>query len=157
MRTRNLRSAVYLGGGLGLLAALFAAAEVYDSALTKICSFGSKVSCGAVATSGKTFTLGVPDWAWGVAGFVVILVLAGLAEQRSKDSRIAYLLLAVTTAGVALAVYLLYVEAVEIGAICPVCVSAYLFGFVAWAGAVGLARKAYRRDHREPEKATPAT
>jgi uncharacterized membrane protein len=148
MRTRDLRSVVYLGGALGLMAALFAAAEFFSPGLTKICSFGQKVSCGAVANSGKTVTLGIPDWIWGIAGFVVILVLAILAERRPRDARVPYVLLLVTTAGVGLAVYLLYVEVVEIGAICPVCVTAYLFGVVAWAGAIGLARKGYLRARR---------
>jgi uncharacterized membrane protein len=74
-------------------------------------------------------------------------VVAAIAERRRKDARLSYLLLAVTSAGVALAAYFLYVEVVEIRGICPVCVTAYLFGVLAWVGSAGLARRAYRRDH----------
>jgi uncharacterized membrane protein len=63
---------------------------------------------------------------------------------------ISYALLGVTTAGVGLSVYLLYVELVEIRGLCPVCISAYLLGGVAWIGAIGLAYRGYRRDHSPP-------
>jgi uncharacterized membrane protein len=154
MRTRSLRSLVYFGGGLGLIVALFAAAEFFDASLTKVCSFGQKFSCGSVDMSGNTTTFGVQDWIWGIAGFVAILAIAVVAERWPKDSRVAYLLLVVTSAGVALAFYLLYVEVVEIGSICPVCVTAYAMGGVAWVGAMGLARKGYRRAHRARDDGT---
>jgi uncharacterized membrane protein len=153
MRTRTFRSLVSLGGAIGLIASIYAALEVYYASLTAVCSVNKYVSCGAVASSGKTSTLGIPDAAWGIAGFVLILALAVLAERRRRDARVAYVLLLVTTAGVALAFYFLYVEVVVIGALCPVCVSAYLCGGVAWVGAIGLARRGYRREHAPPEPA----
>jgi len=154
MRTRSLRELVYFGGGLGLIASIYAAAEVYDSSLSKACSFNGVVSCNVILESGKTTALGIPDWSFGVAGFVLILVVGALAEWYRRDARVTYVLLAVTSLGVALAAYLLYVEVFEIGGICPVCATAYFFGVVAWAGAVGLARRAYRRAHRTA-KETP--
>ena len=153
MRTRTLRSVVYLGAGLGLIAALFAAAEVLDPGLASVCSVSSSISCSRVLTSGLTSTLGIPDFAWGIGGFVAILIAAGLAEQRPRDRVRAYGLLGLTTAGVALALYLLYVEVAEIHAICPVCVSAYLLGAVAWVGAIGLVRRQARAEAREAERA----
>jgi uncharacterized membrane protein len=147
MRTRTFRTLVYAGGGLGLIAAVFAAAEFFDAQLTRACSVNGFFSCAFVAQSGKTTTLGIEDWIWGVAGFVVILALAVLAERRRRDTRVTYALLGVTTAGVALSLYLLYVELVEIGALCPVCTAAYVLGGVAWVGAIGLAYRGYRRDH----------
>src|SRR5580658_2040755 len=131
MRTRTYRSVVYFGAGLGLIAALFAAAEFYDTELTKACTFSAYWSCGRIANSGLTTTLGVQDWIWGVVGFVLILLFAALAERRRRDARMTYLLLLVTTVGVALSLYFLYVEVVQIGGLCPVCVSAYLLGWVA--------------------------
>jgi uncharacterized membrane protein len=156
MRTRNLRSLVYFGGGFGLIASTYAAAEVYDTGLSKSCSFNGVVSCNLILESGKTTILSVPDWVFGVVGFVLILTLAILAERYRRDSRFTYLLAAVTTLGVALSLYLLYVEVFEIGGICPVCVSAYILGWVAWGGAIGLAQKAYRRDRRGPEESPGA-
>ena len=150
MRTRSFRELVYFGGGLGLIASVYAAAEVHDASLSKACSFNGVVSCNLLLESGKTTVLGIPDWSFGVAGFALILVVGALAEWYRRDPRVTYALLAVTSLGVALAAYLLYVEVFEIGGICPVCATAYFFGVVAWCGAVGLARKAYRRAHRTP-------
>ena len=155
MRTRTLRSVVYLGAVFGLVAALYAAAEVYDATLSKACSFNGVVSCNIILESGKTSVLSVPDWAIGVAGFVLILACAILAERFRADRRFTYLLAAVTTAGVAFSLYFLYVEVFEIGGICPVCVSAYAMGWLAWAGSLGLTRKAIRRAQaRGPETRT---
>jgi uncharacterized membrane protein len=147
MRTRTFRSLVYLGGLLGLIVSVFAGLEFYDAQLTGACTVNAVVSCNLILQSGKTTTLGVQDWIWGVAGFVAILVLVVVAERRRKDPLVAYGLLLLTTAGVGLAFYFLYVELVEIHGICPVCVSAYLFGIIAWVGAVGLAMRAHRRGH----------
>lgn len=156
MRTRTLRTLVYVGGALGLIASGYAAAEVYVAGLSQACSVNGVVSCNVILDSGKTTTLGIPDYAFGVAGFVAILVLGILAEQRRRDSRWTYLLAGLTTAGVALSLYFLYVEVVEIGGICPVCVAAYLFGGLAWMGAIGLVVKAYRRDRHARDGAVPA-
>src|SRR5271170_5717107 len=108
MRTRNVRSVIYLASGLGLIVSIFAAAEFYDAALQGLCTVNSYISCGKVASSGLTFTLDIPNYAWGIGGFVLILLVAGLAEQRAGDRRWTYALLGITTAGVALSLYLLY-------------------------------------------------
>jgi len=156
MRTRTYRTLVYLGGGLGAIAAAFSGAEFYDAELSKACSFNGYISCAKVANSGLTTTFGIQDWIWGIAGFIVILALAVLAERRRRDAWIPYLLLLVTTAGLALSVYFGYVEVVQIGGVCPVCITAYAMGAVAWVGAIGLAQRAYRRGHRPPDDATAA-
>lgn len=153
MRSRTVRSVVYFAGGLGLILSLFAAAEVLDPALQSICSINSFYSCGAVTRSGLTSTLGIPDYLWGIGGFVLILIVAGLAERNRDDPRYTYALLGLTTLGVALAFYLLYVELALIHALCPVCVSAYFFGGVAWVGAIELARRAVRRRSDAPPEA----
>ncbi|HLM91985.1 MAG TPA: vitamin K epoxide reductase family protein [Thermoplasmata archaeon] len=153
MRTRTYRSLVTLGGGLGLIASIYAALEVYYASLAGACSITAYVNCGKILNSGKTTTLGISDWIWGVAGFVVILALAILTEQYRRDPRLPYVLLTVTTAGIGLSVYFLYVEVVEIHGLCPVCAAAYLCGVIAWVGAIGLARKTYRREHRTPTAA----
>lgn len=142
---------VYFGGGFGLIASLYAAGEVYDAELSKACSVNGVVSCNLILESGKTTVLGIPDWLVGVVGFIAILVLAALAERYRKDPRWTYLLALLTTVGVAASLYFLYVEVIEIGGICPVCVSAYAFGWLAWAGALGLALRAYRKRHPTPE------
>jgi len=142
MRTRAVRSVVYFAAGLGLIVSIFAAAEFFDAALRSVCSVSSFFSCALIDESGLTTTLGIPDYLWGIGGFVVILVVAALAEQRPNDRRLAYGLLGVTTLGVVLSLYLLYVELGLIHALCPVCATAYVLEGVAWVGAIELVRRA---------------
>lgn len=146
MRTRDVRSSIYLAAGIGLVVALFAATEFFDAALQNVCTVNSYVSCGRVAQSGLTTTLGLPDYLWGILGFVAILLLAGVSERRPADPRLSYALLALTSAGVGLSLYFLYVELAEIHALCLVCVSDYFLGGVAWIGAIALARRVPEED-----------
>ncbi|MGI0071845.1 MAG: vitamin K epoxide reductase family protein [Thermoplasmata archaeon] len=139
MRTRTLRSVVYVAAGLGLIVALFATAEYFDAALRGVCSVSSFFSCSLVDSSGLTATLGIPDYLWGTGGFIAILVVAALAERRPHDRRLTYALLGVTSLGVALSLWLLYVELALIHALCPVCATDYVLVGVAWAGAMALA------------------
>ena len=152
MRTRTVRSLIYLAAGIGLIASIFAAFEFYEASLRSLCTYNSFFSCGAVDTSGKTSTFGIPDYLWGIGGFVLILVFAGIAEKRRPDPFWSYALLGLTTLGVALTVYFLYVQLVEIGAFCVVCATSYVFGWLAWAGAILLVgRTRSRRTGAAPE------
>ncbi|MGA8664015.1 MAG: vitamin K epoxide reductase family protein [Thermoplasmata archaeon] len=155
MRTSTFRSLVALGGGLGLIISIFAALEFYDAQLSNLCTLNAFFSCALIAHSGKTTTLGIQDYYWGIFGFIAILVLAAWSERRRKDARLAYLLLLLTSAGLGLAAYFLYVELVEINGLCPVCLASYACGIFAWVGSYGIARKAYRRDHATPSS-TPS-
>jgi uncharacterized membrane protein len=155
MQTRNLRSVIYLAAGLGLIVAIFAAAEFFDASLRAVCSVSSFFSCQLVDESGLTNTLGVPDYLWGIGGFVAILVVAALAEQRPSDLRRTYALLGVTSLGVVLSLYLLYVELAQIHALCLVCATAYLLGGVAWVGTVQLVRRAPSEEDDEDDGDDP--
>jgi uncharacterized membrane protein len=152
VRTRNLRSFVYITGGLGLIFSLFTALEVYESSLQRLCTYNSFFSCGAVDSSGHTTTFGVPDSLIGILGFVVILVIAGIAERWPGARTWPYLLVVVTGLGTAASLYFLYVQLAIIGAFCVICGSAYVFGWVTFGGAVALARRtdAERRSPGEP-------
>ncbi len=151
MNTKSVRSAIILAGLIGLLVSIFAAAEFYQASLRSVCSFNSFFSCGVVDQSGLTTTLGIQDYLWGIGGFLLILVVAGIADRRSADPRPAYLLLGVTTLGVALALYFLYIELALIHALCVVCVAAYLFGGIAWIGAISLVLRTRAAEGRARE------
>ena len=152
MRTSSLRTLIYFAAGVGLIVSVFAALEFYEASLRGLCSIGSFFSCSVVDQSGRTSTLGLPDYAWGLGGFVLILVFAGIAEVRSGDPRWADVLLGLTTVGVGLSLYFLYVQLALIGAFCVVCASAYVFGAISWAGTVALARRTHaRRKEPDPE------
>ncbi len=141
MRTRSIRSAIYFAAGLGLIVSIFTYLETVEASLQALCSVNSYVSCGVVANSGKTTLLGVPDSYIGIGGFLLILVVAAVAESRRRELLWPYLLLLLTTGGVALSFYFGYVEVAEIHAICPVCLTAYIFGFIAWGATIALVQK----------------
>ncbi len=157
MKTRSLRSYVYLTGTFGLLVAIYAGLETVFAGLRSSCSINSYFSCSAVDASGKTTLFGIPDAAVGIAGFVAILVVAALAERNSRDLRFLYALAVVTTLGVATAGYFAYVEVAEIHALCPVCTAAYIFSVLVWIGALALTVKVRRRRERIGPAPTPAT
>jgi uncharacterized membrane protein len=144
MKTRDLRSLTSLSAGLGLVVALFSAAEFLDASLRGICSINSFFSCALVDQSGKTTTFGIQDYLWGIGGFVAILLIAGIAERWAEQPLWGYLLVLLTTAGVGLAAYFLYVELAEIHALCLVCAVDYVFGVIAWGGAIALALRSRR-------------
>jgi uncharacterized membrane protein len=156
MRTRSIRSYIYLTAGLGLIASIYTALETLDAGLRGSCTVNSYFSCSAVDTSGRTTTLGIPDAAIGIAGFVLILVVAALAERHGKDIRYLYALLFFTTVGVAFASYFAYVELVQIHALCPVCTAAYAFGVLVWVGGIALTRRVRNRLRKAQAVPTPA-
>jgi len=152
MQVRTLRSIVYLGAGLGLIVSIFSALETYNASLRGICSINSFFSCSKVDTSGLTSTLGIPDYLIGVLGFILIFLVAAIAESRPRDRRWVYLLVFVTTAGLAAAGYFVYVELALIGAFCVVCGASYAMGFVAWGGSLGLLRMPPEERRRPSER-----
>jgi len=159
MKTRDVRSVLSLGALLGLVVALFAAAEFFDASLRGLCSINSFFSCALVDRSGRTSTLGLPDYLWGIGGFVVILIVAGIAERYDDDARWEYLLVLITTAGIGFSLYFLYVELALIHALCIVCAVDYVFGAVAWVAAIVLARRARAgrlNDGAEDRRASPS-
>ena len=156
MRTRDLRSVIYLAAGLGLIVAIYTYIETVEYSLQKYCTINSYVSCGAVATSGKTTVLGVPDSFIGIGGFVLILALAALAERQKKELLWPYLLLFVTTAGVGFSLYFLYVEVAEINALCPVCLTAWILGWVVWLTTIVLVLRLREKARAREAKKTPS-
>lgn len=141
MRTATIRSVIYFAAGLGLIVSIFTYLESVEASLQSLCTVNAFVSCSAVAKSGKTTLFGISDSFIGIGGFILILVVAAVAESRRKEPVWAYLLLFITTGGVALSGYFGYVELGEIHALCVVCLTAYVFGVVAWGGAIALVRK----------------
>ncbi len=128
---------------LGIGISSFAALEVVDPALQKGCTINPLFSCQAVDESGRTTVGPVPDWSIGLGGFVALL-LVDLPLIRSYDERYLKAILGLSLIGVVASVYFTYVEVFEIGAICPVCLSAYL----ANVGVLAVALLLYRmRQH----------
>ncbi len=144
MRTTSLRTVVNLAAGLGLLVSIFSTVEYFETSLQGLCSVNAFLSCGAVAESGRTTTLGIPDYLYGLGGFVLILIVAGIAEKRSTERWPILALVGLTTLGVAFSSYFVYVQVAEIGALCIICLTAEALGVIAWAGAIALALRTGR-------------
>ena len=149
MKSSSLREGIFLSGGIGLIVAIFAAVEFYQASLRSVCSINQFLSCGAVDTSGRTTTLGIQDYLWGIGGFLVLLLIAVVAERRPRDVRPAYLLALFATGAVALSVYFLYVQLAEIHALCVVCATAEAFGMILWGLSLPLAVKTARKAARD--------
>lgn len=141
MKTRTIRTVIYLAAGLGLIVSIFTYLEAVEVSLQSLCTVNAFVSCTAVANSGKTTTFGISDSFIGIGGFILIFIVAAVAETRRRELLWPYLLLLITTAGVGFSIYLGYVELVEINALCLVCLTAYVFGVVAWVGTILLVRR----------------
>lgn len=158
MRTSTVRTVIYLAGGLGLIVSVFTYFESLEASLQSLCTVNAFVSCTAVAKSGKTTLFGIPDSFIGIGGFILLLLVAAIAESRRRELLWPYLLLFLTTGGVALSLYFGYVELGEIHALCLACLTAYLFGFIAWGGTLELVRKVRAKARlraREVPAATP--
>lgn len=109
----------------GFAFAAFATYETFDPSAQQVCSISPYLSCAKIDNSGHTSTLGVPDWAIGVAGYLVLIVLGLLAARTWKREHLRWLT-AVSLLGVLVSVYLAYIELVIIQGLCPVCLGTYL-------------------------------
>lgn len=125
MRSETLHAILPLVIVAGLAFSLYATAETLDPALRAACSVSPFFSCQKVDQSNHTTTLGIPDFAWGVAGFIVLFAL-DVQVYRLGRGRWLDALTLVSAAGLALSVYLAYVELGEIHAFCLVCFASYV-------------------------------
>ena len=151
MRTRSLRSGVYLAAGAGLIVSIYSAYETAHAG-AGICNINAYISCSAVATSGHTTTFGIQDYWLGIGGFLLIIAVAAVAEQQ-RNYATAVALAFVTSLGVAMAAYFLYLEVAVIGALCLVCVAAYLMGVAAWLPSLLILRRTSLRAQKTKGRA----
>ena len=118
------------------------------------CSFNSLVSCSKVGSSGHTTTLGVPDWLWGIGGFLVLLGI-DLRVYRTWDRRALQFLAGLSAVGALLSAWFVYNGLFLIQAVCPVCTVAQAANAVVLAASIALLRissgpepDAHRKDDR---------
>lgn len=128
-RARRLYSVLFVALMGGLAAAIFAWYETVNAAAAGVCSPSATVSCAKVGASGHTTLLGVPDWSIGIAGYLLMIVVAAIA-YRSYDRRFLTLLAVLSTLGIGVSLYFVYTEAFVIHALCPVCTTAHLLNVV---------------------------
>jgi len=139
MRAETVHALVLLGSIAGLAFSIFAWVESVVPSLQGACSVNAFISCSKVDQSGLTTTLGVQDYAWGIAGFLLLLALDVPLYRTWKPSWLRALAL-VSLAGGLFSVYLGYLELGVIHALCPVCLGAYLCNALVLAGSLYLVR-----------------
>lgn len=110
-RDRNLRIASYLIAAIGLGCAVYLT-------YTKLASGGQCLvsGCSVVQTSRWSELLGLPVTAFGVAGYVAVLLLLSL---RGETARL--LLVIVTGVGFLFSMYMMYRAYITLDAFCPFC------------------------------------
>jgi uncharacterized membrane protein len=126
---------VLLLAGLGL--SIYAWYESTHPAAQGSCSLSAFVSCAKVDQSGHTTTLGIPDYAFGVGGFALMLAL-DIPLYRTYLRRWLIALLGVSALGALLSVYLAGVELLVIQALCLVCTGTYLLNAAALVALLAL-------------------
>jgi uncharacterized membrane protein len=114
---------VVLFAGLGF--SLFAWYETVNPAAQSVCSISKWISCSKIDHSGHTTILGIPDYAIGIAGYLVMIAL-GILAFRTYEQRYLRATTVVSGLGVALSAYLAYLELIVIQGLCPICLGAYL-------------------------------
>lgn len=139
MRSRQVIAVLAL---LGLLLSVYL--TMYKLGMTGPLQCGEGGSCERVQMGPWGDFLGIPVAAFGVGGYLAILVVAVMGLQpRWEASRIpALLLVALAAGGVAFTAYLKYLEIFRIHAICRWCVvSAVMITAILGLAIAGLRRR----------------
>ncbi|MCI4347305.1 MAG: vitamin K epoxide reductase family protein [Thermoplasmata archaeon] len=139
MRSETLHAILPLAIVAGLAFSLFAMAESVLPGLQGFCSVSPFFSCSKVDQSSHTTTLGIQDYLWGIAGFVVLFALDVQVYRQGRGRWLDALTL-VSAAGLAFSVYLAWLELGVIGAFCLVCFGAYASNAVTFLAAFWLRR-----------------
>jgi vitamin-K-epoxide reductase (warfarin-sensitive) len=100
--------------GLGIIVSSLALREHYRTYGDSPCSINERWDCGVVNHSPYAVRFGIPVAAIGIAGYILMAVLAYLRSYR--------LLLAPTFSGLAYSLYLANIEATVLGVWCIYCV-----------------------------------
>jgi uncharacterized membrane protein len=123
---RLLLAGVVLAGALGIGISAYLTA-VHDSAAPLACSASGAVDCARVVGSayGVVAGSGLPTSAAGIAWFAASAVFALLRLRRPDSAGAARLQLAWSLTGLAVVVYLVYLEVLRLGALCAWCTAAH--------------------------------
>jgi uncharacterized membrane protein len=114
---------------LGLLDAGYLTYEHFTAATTLACSDTGAVNCLKVTTSSYATVLGVPVAVLGVVFFAVMTLLCLPTAWRHPNPSLRRLRLAAAAGGLAMVVYLIWVELFRLDAICLWCTGVHLLTF----------------------------
>lgn len=128
-RTRTLLVVFAL---LGLGAATASSHEHYklltDQGHASFCDVSATVNCTTAYTSQYGSFLGIPVAITGVVFFVVVLALVGIAGRAGSTARenVPGYVFAISTLGLAFALYLAYASYFKLKVFCPLCATTYV-------------------------------
>ncbi|MHB1326322.1 MAG: vitamin K epoxide reductase family protein [Thermoleophilia bacterium] len=107
----------------GIADSAYALKQHYAPPDSSGCDFNATVSCTAVNQSEYSAVMGVPVAAIGIAGYLLLALLAATAMTGKAFSRQAMLLLPlISLAALTVALFLTYIELFLLKAVCPLCV-----------------------------------
>jgi uncharacterized membrane protein len=120
---------------LGLAVSVYLTIEHFTSSVTLACPETATINCAKVTTSAWSHIGGIPVAVLGLAYFTVMAVLTSPPAMRAR--RLDRLRVAAAGAGVAMVLYLLWVELFRVDAICLWCTAVHIctvamFGAVLW-------------------------
>jgi vitamin-K-epoxide reductase (warfarin-sensitive) len=102
----------------GVIVSAISLQRHYAKSATQFCDFSQRFSCDIVNRSAYSSIMGIPVAGIGIAGYAVLFVLSTFLRSRQETPN---RLLAVAIAGLALALYLTYVEAYVLETWCILC------------------------------------
>jgi uncharacterized membrane protein len=115
--------------GLGL--AIYLTYEHFTGSTSLVCSESSKVNCLKVTTSSQSEIFGhIPVALVGLVYFAIMVVLTSPWAWRATAPWIAWLRIAFVAGPMGMVIYLVYVEAVQLKAICLYCTGVHLITFL---------------------------
>lgn len=107
----------------GVIDSGYALQQHYAPPDVSACDYNATVSCTAVNQSEYSEVLGIPVAGTGMAGYLLMALLAGIGLAQRQRTRIMFMLLAgVSLGGFLVAVSLTYIELFVLEAVCPLCV-----------------------------------
>lgn len=109
----------------GVAVSSYLTVEHYTTSTTLACPNTGVLNCLKVTTSAESKLLGIPVALLGLLYFLGMVALCLPGMWRAAASRVAWLRLGASLAGVAMVVYLIYVELFVLDAICLWCTAAH--------------------------------
>ena len=134
--------------------------QIYTLKARKGLPFGFEITGALGYVANTSLWLGGADVHWallegfrtGILGYLPDIAIGG--GVRTVGGASSFFL---TTVGIGFSVYFGYVELFEINALCPVCLTAYIFGVITWVGSIALVRKVRAKARAREEKPPPET
>jgi uncharacterized membrane protein len=133
---RSAIGASFVLAVLGLADAIYLAYEHGSGSNSLACPDSAKFNCAKVTTSSYSEFHGVPVAYLGVAFFVVLVAAMSPWAWRHRSAAVRWGRLALVAGGLAFAVYLVWAELYQLGAICLYCTGVHVVAFLLFAVSV---------------------